>query len=366
MRQSTRTVSAETLRSFCVKTFEKLGVPPGDAKVMSEVLVSADLRGIDSHGVARLSQYVNSLREGAARARFQTRILHETPVTAVMDGGAGLGPTVAYRAMRLAINKARDQYVGFVAVRNSNHFGIAGYYSMMALEHDMIGISATNAKAVVLPTFGREAMLGTNPISIAVPAGEERPFVLDMATSAVPQGKLEVYERSGKRIPLGWATDVKGRLTDDPGLVVENVEARKGGGLLPLGGMGEEMGGHKGYGLALAVDIFCAVLSGAACSAFTHPADEAGRHLPANLGHFFAAVRVDGFQPLIEFKASMDDLIRRLRESSKLEGASRIYIHGEKEFEMSERRQKEGIPLDPKVGLDLRNLAKELDVPPPL
>jgi len=366
VRQSTRTVSAETLRSFCVKTFEKLDVPHGDAKVMSEVLVSADLRGIDSHGVARLSQYVNSLREGAALAYFQTRILHETPVTALMDGGAGLGPAVAYRAMRLAINKARDQYVGFVAIRNSNHFGIAGYYSMMALEHNMIGISATNAKAVVLPTFGREAMLGTNPISIAVPAGQERPFVLDMATSIVPQGKLEVYERSGKRIPLGWATDVKGRLTNDPRLVVENIEARKGGGLLPLGGMGEEMGGHKGYGLAVAVDIFCAILSGAACSALTHPADAAGRNLPANLGHFFGALRVDGFQPLIGFKESMDALIRRLRNSSKLKGADRIYIHGEKEFETAERRQKEGIPLNPKVALHLRNLAKELDLAPPL
>ena len=354
-------VRAETLKRFCIQVFEKLGVAPSDAQIASDVLVAADLRGVDSHGVARLSRYyVKYLQQGIVPARFETKIVHETPTTAVMDGGTGLGLVVAYRAMQLAIAKAKEHYVGFVAVRNSTHFGIAGYYAMMALEHDMIGISTTNAKAIVLPTFGREPMLGTNPISIAVPAGQEYPFVLDMATSTVPQGKLEVYERLGKPIPLGWATDEKGQPTTDTSRVLKNVIEGRGGGLLPLGGSGEEMSGHKGYGLSLAVDIFAAMLSGAAWSAFAAPVDENGRPLPSNLGHFFGAIRIDGFRSVSEFKASMDDLIRSLRNSSKQEGAKRIYIHGEKEFEITQRRQREGIPLHPKVALDLQRIAKEL------
>ena len=358
-------VSAEALRAFCVQVFEKLGVSHDDAKITGNVLVAADLRGIDSHGVARLSRYANYLKDGRARARFEARIVHETSSTAVIDGGAGLGPPVAYRAMQLAISKARDSYVGFVAVRNSNHFGIAGYYAMMALEHDLIGMSASNAKPVVLPTFGREAMLGTNPLSIAVPAGRERPFVLDMATSTVAQGKVEICEREGKPIPLGWATDEKGRPTNDPTLVLRNIGDRIGGGLLPLGGMGEELGGHKGYGLALVVDVFAALLSGGAFSDLTYPVDKNDRPLPANIGHFLGAIRVDGFRPLSEFKATMDGLIRRIKSSSKLEGVNRIYIHGEKEFETSERRHREGIPLCHEVALDLQTIAKDLGLRAP-
>jgi len=358
--QPTRLVSAESLRAFCTQVFERLGVSHDDARITSDVLVLADLRGIDSHGVARLSRYANYLRVGRARAQFEACVVHETSTTAVMDGGAGLGPPIAYRAMQLAISKARDSCVGFVSVRNSNHFGIAGYYAMMALEHDMIGISTSNAKPVVLPTFSREAMLGTNPISIAVPAGRERPLVLDMATSTAAQGKVEICEREGKPIPSGWATDEKGRPTNDPTLVLRNIGDRIGGGLLPLGGMGEELGGHKGYGLALVVDVFTALLSGAAFSDLTYPADKDGRPLPSNIGHFLGAIRVDGFRPLSEFKATMDDLVCRIKGSSKLDGVSRIYIHGEKEFEMSEQRQREGIPLCHEVALDLQTIAKDL------
>ncbi len=367
-RQATppaRLVSVESLRSFCTQVFERLQVSHGDAKITSDVLVSADLRGIDSHGVARLSRYVDYLRQGRARPQSEASVVHETPVTAVMDGGAGLGPPVAYRAMQLAISKANESYVGFVAVRNSNHFGIAGYYAMMALQHDMIGISTSNAKPVVLPTFGREAMLGTNPISIAVPAGRELPFVLDMATSTVAQGKVEICKRAGKPIPLGWATDEKGQLTSDPSLVLRNIGDRLGGGLLPLGGMGEEMGGHKGYGLAFVVDVFSAMLSGGECSALTYPENEDGRPLPSNVSHFLGAIRVDSFQQLSEFKLSMDDLIRRIRSSSRLEGFDRIYIHGEKEFHMAEQRQREGIPLDHEVVLDLRTIAEEFGLRSP-
>ncbi|MCS7178362.1 MAG: Ldh family oxidoreductase [Anaerolineae bacterium] len=355
-------VWADPLRAFCERVFRKLGVSEEDAWITADVLVMADLRGIDSHGVARLRRYVDGLRTGIMVARPQEQVIHETPATALIDAGAGLGQPVSYRAMQMAIRKALEVGAGFVAVRNSNHYGIAGYYAMMALEHDCIGLSMTNADVLMVPTFGRNAMLGTNPIAVAAPAGEERPFVLDMATSTVPRGKLEVYHRLGKPMPLGWATDERGIATEDAGRVLENFQKRAGGGLLPLGGEGELLGGHKGYGLALWVDVFCAVLSGAAYADRVYPKTPDGKPLPANLGHFFGAWRVDGFRPVEEFKAAMDDLQRRLKHAPKAEGATRIYIHGEKEYEETERRLREGIPLNPKVAADLRAIASELEV----
>jgi len=355
-------VWAEPLRDFCVRVFTEMGVPEEDARITADVLVTADLRGIDSHGVARLRRYVNGLRSGMMVARPQVSVVAETPATALIDAGAGLGQPVSHRAMQKAIQKALDVGAGFVTVCNSNHYGIAGYYSMMALEHDCIGISMTNAAVLVVPTFGRDAMLGTNPISVAAPAGQERPFVLDMATSTVPRGKLEVYNRLEKPIPLGWATDEAGAPTTDPGRVLENFKRRAGGGLLPLGGAGELLGGHKGYGLALWVDIFCAVLSGAAYADLVYPKAEDGSPLPSKIGHFFGAWRVDAFRPADEFKAAMDDLQRRLKNAPKAEGQDRIYIHGEKEFEEAERRRQEGIPLNPKVAADLKAIAEELGV----
>jgi len=355
-------VFAEPLKDFCTRVFVRLGVPPEDAEVTADNLVTANLRGIDSHGVARLRRYVNGLRDGVMVARPEIKVVHETPATALMDGGAGLGQPVSVRAMRLAIEKAMKVGAGFVAVRNSNHYGIAGYYSMMALEHDCIGISMTNAAPLVVPTFGRDAVLGTNPISVAAPAGEGRPFVLDMATSTVPRGKLEVYDRQEKPLPLGWATDEHGLPTTDAGRVLRNLLARTGGGLLPLGGAGEETGGHKGYGLALMVDVLSGVLPGAGYATNIYPKTPEGKPLPANVGHFFGALRVDAFRPLEEFKATMDDIIRRLKNAPKAEGHDRIYIHGEKEFEMAEQRRVHGIPLHPKVVGDLKKIAEETGV----
>jgi len=339
-----------------------MDVPAEDAFITADVLVLADLRGVDSHGVARLRRYVDGLRNGVMMARPNICVIHETPATALIDGGAGLGQPVSVRAMRMAIDKASQVGAGFVAVRNSNHYGIAGYYAMMALARDMIGISMTNADVLVVPTFGRDAMLGTNPISVAAPAGQERPFVLDMATSAVPRGKLEVYDRLGKPIPLGWATDETGQPTTDAHRVLENFRSRAGGGLLPLGGAGEEYGGHKGYGLALLVDVLSGVLPGAGYANTIYPKTPEGKPLPANVGHFFGAIRVDAFRPLDEFKATMDDIIRRLKNSAKAEGHNRIYIHGEKEFEMEDDRRANGIPLHPKVVADLQKIAKETGI----
>jgi LDH2 family malate/lactate/ureidoglycolate dehydrogenase len=230
----------------------------------------------------------------------------------------------------------------------------------------MIGIAMTNAGVLVAPTFGRDAILGTNPISVAAPAGDAYPFVLDMATSTVSLGKVEAYERRGWPLPLGWATDEAGEPTTEPSLVLDNVERRKGparGGLLPLGGIGELFGGHKGYGLALAVDILSGVLSGAGYADTTYLHDSDGKGLPANVGHFFGALQVDAFRPVDEFKATVDDLIRRLKAAPKAAGQRRIYIHGEKEFEAEEERQRNGVLLHPAVFAQLRGYADELGVP---
>ncbi|HVO37360.1 MAG TPA: Ldh family oxidoreductase [Candidatus Acidoferrum sp.] len=358
-------VSAEKLRSFCAEALEKLGVSAQDAEITARVLVEADLRGIDSHGVARMSRYVAGIQQGMMRPKANARVVHETPVTATIDADAGLGQPISYRAMQLAVRKAQEHYLGFVAVRNSNHFGIAGYYAMMALSEDMIGISTTNSEVLVVPTFARNAVLGTNPLAIAIPANRERPFVLDMSTATVTRGKLEVYARLEKPIPLNWATDEHGIATDVPGRVLQNIMKRAGGGLLPLGGALEESGGHKGYGLALAVEIFSAVLSGALYANKVYPKDENGKPLPSGIGHFFGAMRIDAFRSKDEFKRDMDDLIQRLKNAPKAEGAERIYIHGEKEFEEAERLEKLGVPLNPKVVQDLRGIAKQLGMQQP-
>lgn len=365
MKETTERVSAEELRAFCTEVLERLRVPHGDAQVTAEVLVEADLRGIDSHGVARMGRYVSGIQQGMMRPNAKPRLIHETVNTGTIDADAGLGQPVSHRAMQLAIEKAREHSLGFVAVKNSNHFGIAGFYAMMALAEDMIGICTTNTEVIVVPTFARNALLGTNPVAIAVPSGKERPFVLDMSTSTVTRGKVEVYARLEKPIPLNWATDEEGAATDDPARVIQNIIKRSGGGLLPLGGALEESGGHKGYGLALAVEIFSAVLPGALYANRVYPKGEDGKPLPSGIGHFFGAIRIDAFRSKDEFKNDMDDLIRRLKTAPKTKESNRIYIHGEKEFEQAEQLAKLGIPLNPKVVEDLRGIAKQLEMSKP-
>jgi L-2-hydroxycarboxylate dehydrogenase (NAD+) len=353
-------VRAEPLGSFCQRAFQAVGVPPDAAKITSDVLVAANLRGIDSHGVARLRRYVDGLRRRVMCPQPDIKILHETPLTALIDGGGGLGQPIGVRAMRLAIAKAETHGVGLVAVRNSNHYGIAGYYATMALEHDLIGLSLTNSGCYVVPTFGREAIIGTNPISVAVPSGRERPFVLDMSTAVITLGTLEVSDRRGQALLPGWAIDAQGQATISAAEVLHNLANRTGGGIMPLGGMGEEHGGHKGYGLAMLVDILCGVLPGAGYLDHIYLKDENGHPLPANVGHFFGALRIDAFRPLADFQATMDAFIQRVKSSAKAEAQSRIFIHGEKEFEMAESRRQEGIPLGPKVVASLREIADEL------
>jgi LDH2 family malate/lactate/ureidoglycolate dehydrogenase len=236
---------------------------------------------------------------------------------------------------------------------------------MMALAEDMIGIATTNSEILVVPTFARNAILGTNPIAVAVPTSKARPYVLDMSTSTVTRGKLEVYARLGKPIPMNWATDENGLATNDAAKVLRNIAGRRGGGLLPLGGALEETGGHKGYGLALAVEIFSAVLPGALYADLVYPKGKTGESLPSGIGHFFGAMRIDAFRSKEEFKRDMDDLISRLKKAPRAKGASRIFIHGEKEFEEAEKRTKQGITLNSKVVEDLRVIARELSISEP-
>jgi LDH2 family malate/lactate/ureidoglycolate dehydrogenase len=280
-------------------------------------------------------------------------VITETPATLALDGGAGLGHVVGVYAMNRAIEKAKQSGVAMVTVRNSNHYGIAGYYAMMALPHDMIGMSYTNSQPLVAPTYGRKSILGTNPIAVAVPALEEQPYVLDMATSIVPIGRITVYQKAGKEIPQGWGVDQNGQVTTDPSAVLS------GGALMPLGGT-DVMRGYKGYGLGMLVDIFSGVLSGAAILASV---GRPGTDLPADVGHFFAAVRVDAFRPLEEFKAEMDRMIRELKNSPKAVGQERIFIPGEKEFELTEKNTREGVPLMEEVVDVLRKAGEEVGVP---
>ena len=355
-------IQSESLKRFCVQAFQSLDVPEEDANIAADVLVTADLRGIESHGVARLRSCVDRLRNGVSVARPSVRVVSETPATALIDAGAGMGQPVSYRAMVMAIEKARQVGAGFVTVRNSNHFGIAGYYAAMALEHDCIGMSMTTANVNLVPTHGRQPMLGTNPIAVAAPAGREPAFVLDMATSVVARGKLEVYDRLDKCLPAGWAADEAGRPVTDAARAQEGAGKDAGWGLLPLGGAGELLGGHKGYGLAMVVEILCGLLSGAAYADLVYPKTAEGEPLPSGIGQFFGAWRVDGFRPADQFKTDMDDLQRRLKDAPKADGQSRIYIHGEKEYEEARRRTAEGIPLGGAVMADLALLANELGI----
>lgn len=340
------------LTRFVVQVLQKLGVPQEDASITAENLVKADLRGIESHGVARLKRYTDGLKNGVVKARPTVRVVRETPVTAVLDGDYGLGQVVSYKAMSLAIDKAKKNYVGLVGVRNSNHFGIAGFYGLMALKNDLIGLVMTNTRPLVAHTFSKQKLIGTNPICVAVPTGG-RGFVLDMATSVAPIGKMEVAKRVGKKVPIGWGIDPDGNLTDDP-------EKISKGALLPLGGLGEVLGGHKGYGLAAWVDIFSGVLTGANWGAGV---GETQGPAPANVGHFFGAINVEAFMPLSEFKSRMDQFVGALKGAERLPGYDEIYVAGEKSAYTEEVRRKIGVAIDQKTVEMLKQLSTEMGVP---
>ena len=344
----------EDLRQFARQAFLHYEMPEDDATIAAEVIVDADLRGIDSHGLAHLTthkSYAMGLKSGMVNPKTELQIARETSTTALLDSGGGFGMVVAYRAMEMAINKAKENSIGIVVVTKGHHLGAAGYYSMMALPHDMIGISMTNTWPAVPPTFGREQRLGTNPISLAAPADKEPPFVLDMATSVVAQGKLEIARRKGASIPAGWAVDQDGNPITDPN------DYWKDGALNPLGSSAE-LSSYKGYGLAVMVDILAGVLSGVGYGAMLSSEKRIS-------GYFFGAIRIDSFRPVNEFKAMMDDMIRTLRETPPMPGEKRVLVAGLKEHETFQERSEHGIPLHPQVVDSLRGLAQELDLPFP-
>jgi len=343
--------SYEHLYQFTHSIFTAIGCSAADATTAATALLAADLRGIDSHGVARLTGYVRLWEAKRVNATPLIKIVHETPSTAVVDGDAGLGLVVAPFAMQVAIEKAKNAGTGWVSVRNSNHFGIAGYHAMMALQHDMTGIAMTNASALVAPTFSIERMLGTNPIAVAIPAGDQPPFVADFATTTAANGKLELLQRKHAATPQGWVQDQQGHTSTDAN------ELKKGGALLPLGS-DREHGSHKGYALGSIVDIFSAVLSGASYGPWAPPFPAyvpMPEDMPGQgLGHFFGAMRIDAFRPAAEFKAHMDNWIKRFRQAKPAEGYDKVLIPGDPEREMETVRLVNGIPIEDSVVNELR------------
>ncbi len=347
------TLTYERLLLFAENIFLKIGCNNDDAAIAAKVLLSADLRGVDSHGVARLSGYVRLWQVQRVNVKPIIKIIHETPSTAVVDGDAGLGLVVAPFAMQVAIDKAKKVGTGWVSVQNSNHYGIAGYHAMMALQYDMIGIAMTNASALVAPTFSKDKMLGTNPIAVAIPAGNEQPFVADFATTTAANGKLEILQRKNKPVPAGWVQTKEGEESVNAG------ELKDGGALLPLGGS-REGSSHKGYMLGSIVDIFSAVLSGANYGPWVPPFP-AYIPMPANMpgkgiGHFFGAMRIDAFRTAIDFKNDMDNWIRAFKKATPVNENQPVIIPGEPEAAIEKERRAIGIPLHKVVADDLKEL----------
>jgi LDH2 family malate/lactate/ureidoglycolate dehydrogenase len=349
----------EQLKAFAHTVFLKIGCKETDAALAADTLLSADLRGVDSHGVARLSGYIRLWEADRINATPDIKVVHETPSTAVVDGDQGLGLVVAPKAMDIAMEKATSCGTGWVSVKNSNHFGIAGYHAMMALEKDMVGIAMTNASPLVAPTFANERLLGTNPIAVAIPTGEEPPFIADFATTTAANGKLEILQRKGEEAPLGWIQDNEGLPTENP------YGVQEGGALLPLGG-DREHGSHKGYCLGSIVDIFSAVFSGANYGPWVPPfvsflpvADDL---VGEGIGHFLGAMRIDAFRPADDFKSHMDNWIRRFKSAKPVPGQDRVLIPGDPEREFEKERINSGIPLNEKVEKDLLELAEKFQV----
>ncbi|MVN90180.1 Ldh family oxidoreductase [Mucilaginibacter aquatilis] len=353
------TFTQSTLRSFTQNIFKAMGCSQEHAILAADVLLKSDLRGIDSHGVARLSGYVRLWEKQRINATPNIKIVHETATTATVDGDAGLGLVVAPFAMKVAIEKAEKYGSGWVSVKNSNHFGIAGYHALMAVEKDMIGFAMTNASPLVAPTFANERMLGTNPMCYAFPAGKYPPVIVDMATSAAANGKLEIAQRTGKNVPEGWIQNADGEYTTDPHAL------KTGGALLPLGS-DREHGSHKGFGLSATVDILSGVLSGANYGpwvppfvAFMEPAANAPGE---GIGHFVGAMRVDGFRPVKDFKTNLDNWIERFKASETINDSQKVIIPGEPEREAEAERTTNGIPLVLAVVDDLNAVAEKFGI----
>jgi L-2-hydroxycarboxylate dehydrogenase (NAD+) len=352
-------IPVNILQSFMQDVFAGMGVPLADAKIASEVLITSDLRGVESHGIGRLKYYYDRIKSGQHLPVTNFEIVRESPTTAVVDGHHGVGMVIGTRSMQMAIDKARTYGMGSVAVRNSTHFGIDGYYALMAVKANMIGMSFTNARPSIAPTFGVQPMLGTNPIAFGCPTDEDCPFIFDGATSITQRGKFEVYARAEKMGAEGWAIDQQGKYITDPNEVLKGLGLDTAA-LLPLGGAGELGGGYKGYDLATIVEILSSALQ---TGAFLHGLtgfDKQGNRQPFKVGHFFMAINIEAFCDLADFKATTGGILRELRASKRAPGQDRIYTAGEKEYENEEKVREQGVATNPNLQKEIKFLQQEL------
>lgn len=354
-------VDFNTLENFMIDTFIGIGVPENDARICADVLITSDKRGIDSHGINRLKHiYYDRIKMGIQSPVTNFEIIKEGPTTAVIDGHNGMGMVIAKKSMEMAIEKAREYGMGMVAVRNSTHYGIAGYYALMAADAGMIGISGTNARPAVAPTFSVENVLGTNALTFAMPSDEAFPFCLDCATSMVQRGRIELYDREEKEIPEGWIIDTEGKTRTDTHQILEDLKTG-GAALVPLGGIGEETAGYKGYGYSTVVEILSAALQGGKFLKILSGIEN-GKQGPINLGHFFIAINISNFIELESFKKTTGDILRTLRASKKAPGAERIYTAGEKEYLAWLERKEKGVPITKNLQKNLLIIKKELNL----
>jgi L-2-hydroxycarboxylate dehydrogenase (NAD+) len=354
-------INFDKMENFIIEVFKGIGVPENDAKICADVLITADKRGIDSHGINRLKPiYYDRIKAGTQEPVTKFEIVKEGPTTAVIDGHNGMGQVVAKKAMQMAIDKAKKYGLGMSAVRNSTHYGIAGYYAIMAANQGMIGITGTNARPSVAPTFGVENMLGTNPLTFGMPTDEEFPFVIDCATSLTQRGKIELYAHDGKPCPEGWVIDRDGNTKSDSRQILDDL-VKGQAALSPLGGIGEENAGYKGYGYSTVVEILSASLQAGNFLKMLSGIEN-GKKIPIRLGHFFMAINIESFIELDSFKKTTGEILRELRNSKKMPGQKKIYTAGEKEYLTWLDRKDKGVPVNEEVKQEIMQMRKELGI----
>ncbi len=345
----------EKLNELCNDAFQKFGFNEKEAAIISDVLLLSDRYGIESHGMQRMYRYYKSIQKGMIKVESKGNVVFETPVSAVIDACDGMGQVVGHKAMEMAIEKAKKSGIGMVVVRNSNHYGIAGYYAKMACEQGFIGLSCTNTNAIMVPTYGRTAMLGTNPIAIAMPA-EPYNFFFDASTTVVTRGKLEVYNKKGEALHDGWALDKDGKPSNDAADVLDNIAAHRGGGIMPLGGSTEDTGSHKGYGWAMVCELFSSILAMGTTS------NETGKGGKGGICHGFMVIDPAIFGDAEGIKAHLSGYLKALRESPKAEGQTRIYTHGEKEIEAEKKLLENGIPVNDNTMVEVYEMCQYLNM----
>lgn len=345
-------IEYKKIEKFCIEAFKGYGFNEEESKQITAVLLEADLSGIESHGIQRMIRYHKEITGGMVKIDAKPEIVFETPLSAVIEGNDAMGQTLGVQAMKIAIEKAKKSGFGMVTVRNSNHYGVAGYYARMAAAEGLIGMSMTNTEAIMVPTFGKQAMLGTNPIAFAMPADPVN-FSFDAATTVVPRGKLEVYVKRGNGLPIGWALDENGHDSNEPDRVLSNIINKTGGGILPLGGSGELTSGYKGYGFAMLCEIATAILSGGTTSNYIYKTP--GR---SNIAQCYVAIDYGMFGDKKEIEASLSKYLDEVRNSAKADGQERIFIHGEKEAEARARVLEEGVYLNDKTYAEMQMIAE--------